>query len=74
MRNEFQPHLLNALGLEKADMIAEEFSNLLNRLETAVGQQDNAREVAIVKTKLQEACFYAKRAMAVNPLHQQVKK
>lgn len=68
MREEFQVHLLNEVGLERANKIAEAFSNLLTTLETDCGI--TGREGALVKTKLQEAAFWAKRAMAVNQENQ----
>jgi hypothetical protein len=72
MRNEFQVHRLNALGLEKADKLGNLFSTLLDDVEKLAGiEEQNERELAIVRTKLQEANFYAKRAMAVNSINQQ---
>jgi hypothetical protein len=66
MRKEFEVHMLNDLGLEQARIIGEIFSTALDRVEMAVG----GRELAIVATKLQEACFFAKRGIALNPDNQ----
>jgi|HubBroStandDraft_3_1064219.scaffolds.fasta_scaffold403053_2 hypothetical protein len=74
----FQFHKLNDEGQKKAIGIAEAFSELLEKLNyLATGSQvypvapPNCRELAIVKTKLEEACFFAKKAMAVLPENQQ---
>ncbi len=75
---EFSTHLLNEQGKTKARQIAEDFDNLLRYLHiTCFGQKDSnkegweGREWALVKTKLEEACFYAKKAMAKLPENQQ---
>ncbi len=68
IRDEFQVHRLNAHGLETAEAIAETFSECLDRLERLCGAE--GREMAIVRTKLQEANFFAKRAVAVDPTFQ----
>lgn len=68
IRSEFTVHRLNEAGMPKAEQIAEEFSRLLDAVEKIVPQTPgNARELAITRTKLQEACFFAKRAMALHP-------
>lgn len=59
VRDEFAVHMLNESGIEKAKALAEGFSVLLEACETFAG-----RDVAIVRTKLQEASFFAKLAMA----------
>lgn len=66
MRKEFQVHKLNQSGLAKANQIAGAFDTLLGQLE---GLCPEGREFSIVKTKLEEASFFAKKAVAVNPLH-----
>jgi hypothetical protein len=68
VREEFSVHRLNEEGLTKADVIATAFSHLLDHLEEACGK--DGREMSLVRTKLQEAAFYAKRAMAVRPENQ----
>lgn len=77
-RPEFVVHRLNADGLFKADEIARAFSDCLSRIEAAleipqpgivIGEQ--ARCLAVVRTKLQEACFFAKRAIAVHEDNQE---
>jgi hypothetical protein len=63
----FEVHMLNEIGKQKARVIASSFNLLLSDLE------DNCpagRELAIVKTKLEEACFFAKKAMATQPENQ----
>jgi len=68
----FKVHRLNEGGMKNARLIAEEFNLLLDRLETIIGTGSPNREFAIVKTKLEEACFFAKKAMANDPANQQI--
>lgn len=68
MSDEFSVHVLNDAGLQKAKRIATAFDQLLTELDACgVG----GRERAIVVTKTQEACFFAKRSIAVMPENQQ---
>lgn len=69
VREEFSVHRLNDEGLTKADVIATAFSRLLDHLEEVCGKE--GREMALVRTLLQQCAFYAKRAMAVRPENQQ---
>lgn len=55
----FKTHRLNAQGVEKAKAIAQAFTELIEALDLPPG-----RESAIVYTKLEEACFFAKKAIA----------
>jgi hypothetical protein len=57
----FQVHKLNNAGLDKAYEIAAAFDALVNRLAPICPA---GRELAIVRTKLEEAAFFAKKAMA----------
>jgi len=68
IRPEFDVHVLNHDGIRKAREIATCFSILLNDLEEHCGK--DGREMALVRTHLQEAAFFAKRAVAVRPEHQ----
>lgn len=72
MRNEFQVHVLNDIGIDRAKGVGELFSEFLDKLESFIPQtpSQNGREMALVKTKLQEASFFAKRAIAVLPENQ----
>lgn len=70
----FDFHKLNLSGQRKALRIAELFHNFIQDVHTtafdgADTTQPNyeGREWAIVKTKLEEACFYAKKTMAIRP-------
>lgn len=76
MNTEFQVHLLNPKGVEKAKAIGGAFDELLEKLFTLIAQEDKSvapvrsREMSIVRLKLEEACFFAKKAMANIPENQ----
>lgn len=63
----FSVHRLNEPGLEKAREIGRSFNDLLLRLVVVC---PGGREFSIVKTKLEEACFFAKKAMACDKANQ----
>jgi hypothetical protein len=67
MSDEFKVHLLNEYGLAKAADVAHVFSEALRFLDALIPQ---GRERALVVTKMQEACFFAKRAVALQPDNQ----
>lgn len=68
-RAEFAVHVLNEQGLGLAFQIEQKFSGLLSFLEQPkICIQ--SRELSLAKTKLEEACFYAKKAMATNLVNQ----
>ena len=69
-RNEFKVHRLNEDGMTEAQLLAEEFSTFLDGVEKICGA--GGREMAIVRTKLQEASFFAKRALAEKPEYQEL--
>lgn len=77
MNKEFTSHMLNEAGKAKANAIAEAFDRLLVTLTTPATPDDATvlcppgREVSLVRTKLEEACFFAKKAMAVQRENQQ---
>lgn len=58
---EFQVHRLNKGGLAKAEEITAWFDELLENLKPYV---PDSRELALVRTKLEEACFYARKGVA----------
>lgn len=70
MNKEFTFHKLNAEGMIKADLIAREFDRLLEALAPLCPSP--GREMSITRTKLEEACFFAKKAMANDPTNQVV--
>lgn len=71
VRPEFGVHILNEEGIVKAKAMAEQFSTLLTWLEQP-GMCVGSAELTIAKRKLEEACFYAKKAMATNLVNQKV--
>lgn len=70
IRDEFAVHILNKDGLERAGELAKQFSSFLDGLEATCGV--GGREMALVRTKLQEASYYAKRAIAMLPENQEL--
>lgn len=70
MDPSFASHRLNEAGFAKAKVIADSFDLLLVALS---GLCAPGRELSIVKTKLEEACFFAKKAMASHPGNQEPK-
>lgn len=73
MANEFEVHLLNERGLNKADQIAKVLQIALDALRQICANDlkgTGAREMALVTTKMQEAGFFAKRAIALDPANQ----
>jgi hypothetical protein len=61
MHAQFAVHMLTEEGKTKARKIAEDFDALLTSLEILCPE---GRALAIARTKLEEACFFAKKAMA----------
>lgn len=63
----FKFHKLNSDGIVKATKIQEIFEETLEALTDHVPA---GRELSIVKTKLEEACFFAKKGMAIQKENQ----
>lgn len=61
MNKEFEVHKLNERGFATAREIASNFDNLLSYL---TENCPAGRELSIVRTKLEEACFFAKKSIA----------
>ena len=68
MNHEFAVHRLNDEGMKKAKLIAESFDGLAKTLSIIC---IDGRELSICKTKLEEACFFAKKAMAIDLRNQE---
>jgi hypothetical protein len=68
MHREFAVHKLNDVGIAKASQIAQEFDKLLGAVEQICPE---GRELSIVKTKLEEASFFAKKSIALDPAYQE---
>lgn len=67
MSELFKVHLLNENGLAKAKELADAFEALWTAIEVIVPQ---GRELSLVKTKLEEASFFAKKGIAQLPENQ----
>jgi hypothetical protein len=67
MNKEFRVHMLTEEGKNKASQIAVAFNECLERLiEIRGGEENPSRYLSIVRTKLEEACFFAKKSVASN--------
>ena len=64
---EFAVHILNDEGIEKDKAIAELFNGFLSTLYSMCPSNS---EFAVVRTKLEEACFFAKKSMATALINQ----
>ena len=70
MHQGFQTYLLNEDGQQKAREIGTAFDVLLTQL-LPICEGGASREMALVKTHLEIACFYAKKSMAIQPANQE---
>lgn len=61
MHKLFQVHILNEQGKDKAKQIARAFDELHTKLSVLC---PDGRELSVARTKLEEACFFAKKSMA----------
>lgn len=59
---------MNSEGFVKAYLIRDAFDALMDKLEALCMP---CREMSICKTKLEEAAFFAKKAMAINLANQE---
>ena len=69
MHKEFEVHALNVGGIARANAIADAFDGLLRELEVVVTNHAS-REFRICCTKLEEASFFAKKALALEARNQ----
>jgi hypothetical protein len=63
--DEFKVHILNEAGIQKAQELGGKFDEFLTNLDL-----NKDRYGAIVRTKLEEACFFAKKSLASKPENQ----
>ena len=61
---EFDQYILSDTGENKYIKINNLFDNLLSDV---IEVCPSSRELSLVKTKLEEACYFAKRAMVLDP-------
>lgn len=61
MHEAFEVHMLDDGGKKLANKLARDFDELLGKITDIVPE---GRELSIVRTKLEEACFFAKKGMA----------
>ena len=65
--NEFSAIAMNDIAVEKCRVIREAFSEALTAIKQHVKP---GRELALVTTKMQEACMWAIRGVAMDPANQ----
>jgi hypothetical protein len=70
MNKEFEVHIITPPGIEQMNLIAQTFNELLDSLKKICPE---SREFSITKTKLEEACFFAKKSIAMNKEYQDIK-
>lgn len=70
MRKEFKFHKLNEEGQKKAIVLAENYNSLADSITAIIGS--GSPEATIAIRKLEESCFYAKKAMAEQEINQAV--
>lgn len=63
----FAVHKLNEAGMSKAQELADKFNELTELIDSFAA---DGRSKSIAFTKLEEASFFAKKAMAENPVNQ----
>lgn len=61
VRPEFRSYTLTPVGQQAAQAVAQAFDELLAKLENLVPP---GRQLALVKTELERACFHAKKGVA----------
>ncbi len=61
VHNEFKTYVPSARGLEAMQSISQDFDALLTKLEAVI---ETGRELALVRTHLEIACFYARKGEA----------
>lgn len=71
MNEAFRSHRLSPDGAAAVLDIREEFDKLLTRFVEEFGLLATTREFALCRTKLEEACFFAVKAMASQPENQE---
>jgi hypothetical protein len=71
IRPEFKAYKLNAQGIMAIEELRAKFSILLDYLEYFCSA--STREFSIAKTKLEEALFFANKAISLNPENQEIK-
>lgn len=70
MRKEFKFHRLNEYGIDKARKLAELYNTLCEQVTEIV--RVSSPELTIATRKLEESCFYAKKAMAEQDINQDI--
>ena len=69
----FKSHRLNNTGFEEVENFKTQMRKAVSVLEKLCTGHPNEREVAIFKTKMEEAAFYGTKAIAMKPNNQEQK-
>lgn len=68
MHAQFRTYRLNEAGQQKAQAISEVFDELLSKLERLVPE---GHQLNLCGNKLEQACFFAKKGMAMDASNQE---
>lgn len=66
--SEFKVHKLNEKGVQECGHVSSLFDEIMTRLSDVCIA---SREFSLVKTKLEEACFFAKKNVCMKPENQE---
>ena len=69
--NRFKFHRLNDMGIDKSVRMQMLFEAIHGELKNIITESGDKRAWSIAQTKLEEASFFAKKAMALDPLNQE---
>ena len=70
IRPQFRSHKLTENGQQRSHQIRLVLSEAMSQLESLIGDKpSNGRELAVMRTKLEEAGMYAQHALTLNSAH-----
>jgi len=66
MNTEFEVFTLTAEKMAESLWMSNLFDKFLGDILTLMGEENNIRYKSIVRTKLEEACFFAQKGLALS--------
>jgi hypothetical protein len=73
MQELFKSHRLNNSGFEEVEQFKTQMRKTVSLLEKLAAGNDNDREIAIFKTKMEEASFFGTKSIAMKKNNQEQK-